>query len=567
MMPSTARQGRCAIYTRKSTEEGLEQAFNSLDAQREACGAYILSQKHEGWTTLPRCYDDGGFSGGSMDRPGLRQLLTDVEAGEIDVVVVYKVDRLTRALADFARIVAIFDAAGVSFVSVTQAFNTTTSMGRLTLNVLLSFAQFEREVTAERVRDKIAASKAKGMWMGGVVPIGYRAEARSLQPVPEEAEMVRHIFERYLALGSVQRLKAELDGAGIRTPERPHRNGRSSGRAAFSRGKLYNMLANPLYVGRIRHRGQVHHGQHPAVVDDALWQAVQKRLAANRQSRSIGSTVRTPSPLAGRLFDPGGRKMRPSHARREGRRYRYYVSVDLVEGSVATGATGWRIPAREIEAAVGIAVAARLREPSFLSEVLRSRQSDTEASTRLIARISELADHLEAFSSADGRQAVRQLITRVELTRSELRAEASLEWLNETLDMPSVASSRFDFPPLTAIAPLRLARRGSELRIVLQGVAAPAPGPDPLLLRTLIEARTRAADYLNPGQDLTVSAIARDTGANVGDVSRSLQLAFLAPDLAEALLDGTQPVALIAERLKRTGDLPLLWDQQRTMLT
>ena len=223
MMPSPPPQRRCAIYTRKSTEEGLEQAFNSLDAQREACEAYILSQKHEGWTTLPRGYDDGGFSGGSMDRPGLRQLLADVEAGGIDVVVVYKVDRLTRALADFARIVAIFDAAGVSFVSVTQAFNTTTSMGRLTLNVLLSFAQFEREVTAERVRDKIAASKAKGMWMGGVVPIGYRAEARSLQPVPEEAALVQRIFARYLALGSVHRLKAELDAAGIRTPERPHR--------------------------------------------------------------------------------------------------------------------------------------------------------------------------------------------------------------------------------------------------------------------------------------------------------------------------------------------------------
>ena len=345
MMPSPPPQRRCAIYTRKSTDEGLEQAFNSLDAQREACEAYILSQKHEGWTTLPRGYDDGGFSGGSMDRPGLRQLLADVAAGGIDVVVVYKVDRLTRALADFARIVAIFDAAGVSFVSVTQAFNTTSSMGRLTLNVLLSFAQFEREVTAERVRDKIAASKAKGMWMGGVVPIGYRAEARSLQPVPEEAALVQRIFARYLALGSVHRLKAELDAAGIRTPERRHRDGSRSGGAAFSRGKLYDLLANPLFIGRIRHHEQVHPGQHPAIVDEALWQAVQDRLAANRQSRSRRGAAERPSPLAGRLFDPDGRKMRPSHARRKGRRYRYYVSADLVEGSVATGATGWRIPA------------------------------------------------------------------------------------------------------------------------------------------------------------------------------------------------------------------------------
>ena len=447
MTASNPRQGRCAIYTRKSTDEGLEQAFNSLDAQREACAAYILSQKHEGWTTLTGSYDDGGFSGGSMDRPGLRQLLADVEARAIDVVVVYKVDRLTRALADFARIVAIFDAAGVSFVSVTQAFNTTSSMGRLTLNVLLSFAQFEREVTAERVRDKIAASKAKGMWMGGPVPIGYRAEARSLQPVPDEAALVRRIFERYLALGSVHKLKAELDAAGIRTPERRHRNGSGRGGAAFSRGRLYNLLANPLFIGRIRHRGQVHPGQHPTIVDEALWQAVQDRLADNRQSRSMQGTAERPSPLAGRLFDPDGRKMRPSHARRKGRRYRYYVSTDLVAGSVATGATGWRIPAPELEAAVGRAVAARLREPGFLSEVLRCSPSAPEASTRLIGRISQLADRLGAPASAAGREAIRRLIVRVELSRSELRATASFERLKQTRtrrpsSLPSSTSRR-----------------------------------------------------------------------------------------------------------------------------
>ena len=440
------RQGRCAIYTRKSTEEGLEQAFNSLDAQREACEAFILSQKHEGWTTLPRAYDDGGFSGGSMDRPGLRQLLADVEAGAIDVVVVYKVDRLTRALADFARIVAVFDAAGVSFVSVTQAFNTTTSMGRLTLNVLLSFAQFEREVTAERVRDKIAASKAKGMWMGGVVPIGYRAAGRSLQPVPEEAALVQQIFTRYLALGSMLQLKAELDAAGIRTPERLHKNGLRSGGAAFSRGRLYNLLANPLFVGRIKHRGQVHPGQHPAIVDEALWQVVQDHLAASRQSRHQRGTMEKPSPLAGRLLDPDGRKMRPSHARKRGRRYRYYVSADLVEGSIATGASGWRIPAQEIEAAVGRAVAARLREPDFLSEVLHFDQSVPEASTGLIGHILELADELGAPASAAGREAMQLLITRVELSRSALRSEVSLARLNETRDDPSVSVVHFRLP-------------------------------------------------------------------------------------------------------------------------
>ena len=305
-----------------------------------------------------------------MDRPALQRLLADVRAGHIDAVLVYKVDRLTRALADFARIVAIFEAAQVAFVSVTQAFDTRSPMGKLTLNVLLSFSQFERELAAERIRDKIAASKVRGLWMGGTVPIGYRAEARTLTAVPEEAALVTRIFERYLALGSVNRLKAELDAAGIRTPERRHRNGRRSGGAAFSRGKLYAMLANPVFVGRIRHRDLVHPGQHAAIVDPGLWQAVQERLAANRVSRSLRQAARAPSPLAGRLLDPEGRKMRPSHAGSNGRRYRYYVSADLVEGSVATGATGWRIPAAEIEAAVARTLAARLRDPGFLSDAL-----------------------------------------------------------------------------------------------------------------------------------------------------------------------------------------------------
>ena len=488
------------------------------------------------------------------------------KAGRIDAVIVYKVDRLTRALADFARIVAIFDAAGVSFVAVTQAFNTTSSMGRLTLNVLLSFAQFEREVTAERVRDKIAASKAKGIWMGGPVPIGYRTAARSLQPAPEEAALVRRIFARYLALGSVGKLKAELDAAGLRTPERLHRSGSRGGGAAFSRGRLYALLANPLCIGRIRHRDQVHPGQHPPIVEAALWQAVQEQLAANRRSRSLPRTARAPSPLAGRLFDPEGRKMRPSHASRKGRRYRYYVSAGLVEAGGAAGAAGWRIPAREIEAAVGRAVAARLREPELQSAVLRGSPSTSEASARLIARMSQLADRLEAPASAAGRETLRRLIARVELSRSELRATASFQRLKETRDAACIDAVLSEVPPFLVVAPLRLRRRGPELRLVLQGAAAPPPKPDPLLVRRLIEARTHVADYLDPGQGLSLSTIARRAGAHVGDVSRSLQLAFLAPDLVAAILDGTQPVALTPERLKRARELPLLWDEQRAML-
>ncbi len=438
MTRGAARPVRCAIYTRKSTAEGLEQAFNSLDAQREACTAYVLSQKHEGWTALPHRYDDGGFSGGAMDRPALLRLLEDVRAGRVDAVLVYKVDRLTRALADFARIVAIFEAAQVAFVSVTQAFDTRSPMGKLTLNVLLSFSQFERELAAERIRDKIAASKARGLWMGGMVPIGYRAEARTLTAVPNEAALVRRIFARYLALGSVNRLKAELDAAGIRTPERLHDNGRRSGGAAFSRGKLYGMLANPLFIGRIRHRDLVHPGQHAAIVDPGLWQAVQDRLAANRVSRSLRQAARAPSPLAGRLLDPEGRTMRPSHAKSNGRRYRYYVSADLVEGSVATGATGWRIPAAEIEAAVARTLAARLRDPGFLSDALGHALGHAAAapaaSARVLAGIAGLADRLDAPGSAAGREALRRLVTRVELSEAGLRAEARFPPPDETTD-------------------------------------------------------------------------------------------------------------------------------------
>jgi DNA invertase Pin-like site-specific DNA recombinase len=501
-----------------------------------------------------------------MDRPALQALLTDVQAGRIDVVVVYKVDRLTRALADFARIVTIFDAAGVSFVSVTQAFNTTTSMGRLTLNVLLSFAQFEREVTAERIRDKIRASKAKGMWMGGNVPIGYRVENRKLVPVPEEMTLVRRIFERYLALGSVSRLKTELDRAAVKTPTRHHRNGGQSGGTAFSRGKLYVLLANPVFIGRIRHKDAVHPGQHEATLDERLWQAVQDKLAGNRHRRTLRSAARSPSALAGKLYDPDGEKMRPSHARRNGRRYRYYVSRDLVERSVDDGASGWRIPADEIEKAVAHAVAARLRQPDFRSEVLRDCQAGAGVLNKVIARISEVAKQLDLSASAPWQALLRSMVNRVDLTGTQLRVETRFASPQGTNNDDPVDLILADLPPFTITAPIELQRRGPELRLVLQGAAARDPKPDALLLRTLIEGRARAADYLDAVHRLTVSDVARRHGADVGDVSRSLQLAFLAPDLVTCILDGTQPLALTAERLKRVGELPLLWDEQRALL-
>ena len=375
---------RCAIYTRKSTEEGLEQSFNSLDAQREACAAYILSQKHEGWAELSDGYDDGGFSGGSMERPGLQQLLEDVRAGRIDVIVVYKVDRLTRALSDFAKMVDVFDGAGVSFVSVTQAFNTTSSMGRLTLNVLLSFAQFEREVTAERIRDKVAASKRKGMWMGGAIPLGYDVEDKALVVSPTEATAIRTIFAEYLALGSVRQLRARLDALGIVSKQRTNRFGRVSGGTTFSRGALYNILRNPIYIGKVRHKEELHEGLHEAIIDDATWKLVQTQLA-DHGGKKIRSTRRPATRLLdGVLFDAKGRAMRTTYASKsihtdgttQTKRYWYYTTAVSVSDNKTEIE---RLPADEIERVVMNALNERLADMRWLADQINGQVRETTA--------------------------------------------------------------------------------------------------------------------------------------------------------------------------------------------
>jgi DNA invertase Pin-like site-specific DNA recombinase len=333
---TTPSRIRCAIYTRKSSEEGLEQSFNSLDAQREACEAYIVSQRHEGWQLIPTQYDDGGFSGGNMERPA-------------DTVVVYKVDRLTRSLADFAKIVEQFDKQGISFVSVTQQFNTTTSMGRLTLNVLLSFAQFEREVTGERIRDKIAASKRKGMWMGGVVPLGYDLEDRHLVLNPAEADRVKEIYRNYLKLGCVTKLQAYLEQQGILSKKRMSRTGRASGGASYSRGALYLILHNRIYLGEIKHKAAFFPGQHPAIIDQKLWDQVQLKFQSNLQAARKRPRATEQSLLIGLLYDEQGNRFTPSHATKKGRRYRYYVSQAVVKNPGSRHNGPVRIPASEIE--------------------------------------------------------------------------------------------------------------------------------------------------------------------------------------------------------------------------
>ncbi len=353
----------CAIYTRKSSEEGLEQDFNSLDAQRDACAAYITSQKAEGWKALATTYDDGGFSGGTMKRPALEVLIQAIQAGKVHIVVVYKIDRLTRSLMDFSKLVEIFDQNGVTFVSVTQSFNTTTSMGRLTLNVLLSFAQFERDITGERIRDKIAASKKKGLWMGGTPPLGYACTDKKLCPHPEEQELVRVIFTQYLTLGAVKPLKAYLDQHHYRTPPRVSQTGNIYGNAAFSRGHLYRILANPVYIGRIRHKGTLYESYHPAIIPLPLFEAVQEKLADNRVHRP-SSRGNSASLLLGKLFDEEGTPYSPTHTRKGNKRYTYYISQNLIQYTDHPLGIMARLPAFALEDTITTAIKAWLAKPS-----------------------------------------------------------------------------------------------------------------------------------------------------------------------------------------------------------
>src|SRR5437868_2712038 len=366
MARADASRQRCAIYTRKSSEEGLEQEFNSLAAQREACEAFIRSQRNEGWVLVRTRYDDGGFSGGNLERPALQHLIADVRVGRIDIVVVYKVDRLTRSLADFARLVELFDAEAVSFVSVTQQFNTTSSMGRLTLNVRLSSAQFEREVTGERIRDKIAASKKKGMWMGGNVPLGYDANERTLVINPAEAETVRRIFALYRELGCVRRVKEEADRLGLRTKCRTTANGDERGGKPFTRGHIYTVLSNPIYTGQIAHKDQLYPGQHPALIDAESWATVRDQVAGNASDHRRKAKAAEPSLLAGLLIDAQGERLTPSHAVKKGRRYRYYLSAALITEAGTDRAQGWRLAGRGIEEAVIRVLAVGLTRPARL---------------------------------------------------------------------------------------------------------------------------------------------------------------------------------------------------------
>jgi DNA invertase Pin-like site-specific DNA recombinase len=561
---------RCAIYTRKSSEEGLEQDFNSLDAQREACGAFIASQKREGWVLVGEMYDDGGFSGGTMERPAFQRLLSDVSAGKIDVVVVYKVDRLTRSLSDFAKIVDTFDKHTVSFVSVTQQFNTTTSMGRLTLNILLSFAQFEREVTGERIRDKIAASKKKGMWMGGLPSLGYDVKDRKLIVNKTEAETVRHIFRRYIELKSVRELKEDLDGDGIVSKIRTASDGGRYGGQPLARGAIYLMLQNRIYRGEIVHKDKSYTGEHEAIVDETLWNNVQAIVSENRVDRANGKAGNEPSLLIGILFDAHGGRMSPTHANKKGTRYRYYISRSLLEGSTKAKSDGQRIPAAALESLVVRRIRGWLAEPTAILQVVQHAASDAVTQKRLIERAGHFAAGDHDLGIEDLRTFLRSSILRVQVHADRiditLDQDRVCRWLEqpEQIERIEKTQSEADRQVTTLSIPARLKRTGKEVRIVVNDGSEPGT-PDTGLVRLLVRANA-IRDRLLADRSLTFEDIAKSEGVVPSYATRLFRLTILAPDIVSAILSGKHPPELTARRLMDDTRLPLDWNEQRRRL-
>jgi site-specific DNA recombinase len=523
MKAGSPKTVRCAIYTRVSTDQRLEQDFNSLDAQYDASQAYIRSQAHAGWTLLRTKYDDGGFSGGSIERPALQRLMEDLRDGKIDVIVVYKVDRLTRSLADFAKLVELFDKHNASFVSVTQQFNTTTSMGRLTLNVLLSFAQFEREVTSERIRDKISASKRKGLWVGGMVPMGYDTKDRKITVNESEAERVRTIFRSYLKLGSLNLVMAELRERGIVSKIRKLRSGELVGGIPFTRGPLAHLLRNRFYIGEVDFKGEVLQGEQPAILDRDIFEAVQAKLS-DQASNHTAARIPSQALLTGRIFDDRGNRMSPSHARKGNTKYRYYLSTALLNGSLHSAGSVRRVPATDIEALVTKSV----------------------------------REHLQSGQPTDDRELVEVHVARVEIQSDQLiihlvqdegaDRKTSAENTLRIAWQKVIATRRREIllPEGTSRQNSRLIR--SETRATL--VASIARGRHWL-------------DELTDDASATAEKIAEREGCSARKVNMTISLAFLAPDLIKAAIDGRLPHGMGVARL---ADLPAEWSKQHQVL-
>lgn len=514
MKSSVKNLKRCAVYTRKSTDHNLDLAFNSLDAQRESCEAYIKSQAHEGWELLPTKYDDGAFSGASLDRPALQDLLDQVRANKVDIIVVYKVDRLTRSLADFAKLVELFDAHNVSFVSITQSFNTTSSMGRLTLNVLLSFAQFEREVIGERVRDKIAASKRKGLWVGGPVPLGYKVIDKKPYVDPEDAAIVRNIFEIYLQAGSITALSEELDRQGIQPRERKLKTGKKKSADRFMPGALIYLLRNRFYVGEVTYKGEIFPGEHEALLPRDVFDAVQSKLDEQRVEKRVRGR-KTSFALTGLIFDDRGNLMAPSHANKNGVRYRYYVSRALLEGRKQEAGSVARISAPDVEQIVIEAVQARSVAIASGAE----KQSSSVAAKRVIVSSRSIE------VGFDGDEGSSQLtFIEVPYALAKMQRKGLLSGSSETNQDPEQRLS---------------------------------------LLKAIATSRKWMERLLND-PDCGIGKIASEENLTGRHVRYLLTLAYLSPKVIAAIAAGTAPAEWTASNIAR--NLSPLWSEQEANL-
>ena len=526
---------RCAIYTRKSSEEGLEQDFNSLDAQREACEAYIKSQMHEGWVLLDKQYNDGGYSGGTMERPAFKELLKDIENDEVDIVVVYKVDRLTRSLMDFSKIIDVFDRHETSFVSITQQFNTTTSMGRLTLNILLSFAQFEREVTGERIRDKIAASKKKGMWMGGKVPLGYSKEDKKLVIYNEDAQKVQTFFEKYLELKSVPKLMQYLKENEIKTKTDKY----------FSKGQLYHLLANKIYIGKITHKDKIYDGEHEAIICDEIFEEVQKLLYENKADKTCGTKCSSNSLLAGLIFDDKNSLMTPSHSNSHKRRYRYYVSTALKNYNDNEVGTISKIPAGEVEKFVVETTKEFLQDKGQIQKLVKDFKISKQ--TKLIYT----AQNIEDYSDP---KLIRAIICKIVISKNLIEIRLNENSLINVLNALSnnqkfvIPDKREKFNPITITKKIKITQPSRNDNIlILNAKEYNTPEPNPYLVNAIVKSYYYHKQ-IQAGR--TIEDLQSEEGFKGSKYIRNIMnLKYISPELAEQILNGTQPKDLSLQKL------------------
>lgn len=526
---------RCAIYTRKSSEEGLEQDFNSLDAQREACEAYIKSQMHEGWILVDKQYNDGGFSGGTMERPAFKELLRDIENNKIDIVVVYKVDRLTRSLMDFSKIIDVFDRHETSFVSITQQFNTTTSMGRLTLNILLSFAQFEREVTGERIRDKIAASKKKGMWMGGKVPLGYKKEDKKLIIYEEESKKVRMIFNKYLELKSVPKLMQYLKENEIKTKTDKY----------FSKGQLYHLLVNKVYIGKITHKDKVYEGEHDAIISEVIFEEVQKLLYENKVDKTCGTKCSSNSLLAGLIFDDKNNLMTPSHSNSHKRRYRYYVSTALKNYNDSEVGTISKIPAGEVEKFVVETTKEFLQDKEQVQNIISEYKISKQ--NKLIYTAQNIKDYSEP-------KLIRAIIHKIIISKNSIEITINANSLINVLNALAsnqkiiVPDRNEKFNPITITKKIKITQPSRNDNIlILNAKEYNTPEPNPYLVNAIVKSYYYHKQIRN---GKTIDDLQTEEGLKDSKYIRNiLNLKYISPELTEQILTGTQSKDLSLNKL------------------